>query len=376
MFVYSLWLLRRLNKLDITQIPNGVSIYIQGCALFSFAGVLLKVAKKILDYPSIRMTELEEKDKIGYSFSRLLHGVVSGDWDQDPGYDVQAVEAALKYGQIWNIATYFLWCGILQSERGLLEELETSLDKLKEIGDLYEYDFAHARASLIKMRHLVKQRELKAAQQEMDEAMSEHRTAIGHSHILFILGLKAYTQVIERDIQAAEKTLTKAREFIAEEKRVTPHHMSNYAVSQFMYDICMLEASLNSRAKEQVKQYTKSASQSGKEAIKNARNYAPNKTEVYRLMGVYNWLINKQHKAVFWWRKSIKIGEDLGAKIELARTFVEIGGRLLETKSRFRELDGVSPETYLDNAKALFEQLDLKWDLEEMEAGLKRPSEE
>jgi class 3 adenylate cyclase/tetratricopeptide (TPR) repeat protein len=370
MFVYSLWLLRRLNKLDITQIPNGVSVYLQGCALFSFAGVFLKVAKKILDYPSIRMTELEEKDKIGYSFSKLLHGVVSGDWDQDAGYDRQAVEAALKFGQIWNIATYFLWCGILQSERGLFEELEKSLDKLEEIGSLYEYDFARARASLIRMRHLVKQRKIKEAQREMDKAMSKHIAAIGHSHILFILGLKAYAKVLEKDSEGAEKSLTEAKEFIAQEKRTTPHHMSNFAISQFMYDLFMLEASLNSGARDRVKLYKKSASRSGKEATRNARNYAPNKTEVYRLRGVYNWLINKQHKAVFWWRKSIKIGEELGAKVELARTFGEIGRRLKEKKSRFQALEGASPETYLEKAKTLFEHLDLKWDMEQIDTAL------
>ncbi len=371
MFVYSLWLLRRLNKLDITQIPNGVSIYIQGCALFSFAGVFLKIAKKILAYPSIRMTELEQKDKIGYSFSRLLHGVVSGDWAQEPGYDAPAVEAALRFGQIWNIATYFLWFGLLQSERGLFGELEKSVNKLEEIGNLYEYDFAHARASLIKMRNLAKQRKIKEAQQEIDKAMTEHLTAIGHSHILYILGLKAYTQVLQKDIQGAKNSLTKAREFIAQEKRTTPHHISNYRISQLMYDICILEASLHSRARDQAKLYKKRASRSGKEAVKNARTYAPNKTEVYRLLGVYYWLINKQRRAVQWWRKSIKIGEELGAKVELARTHAEIGRRLAGKRSRFKMLNGLPPRAHLEKAKVLFERLDLRWDLNEIEAEFK-----
>jgi hypothetical protein len=196
--------------------------------------------------------------------------------------------------------------------------------------------------------------------------MSEHMTAIGHSHILFILGLKAYAQVLEKDMEAAENSLKEAKEFIAQEKRITPHHMSNYAISQFLYDIVMLETSLNSRAKDRTKQYKKSVTQSGKEAARNARNYAPNKTEVYRLKGVHYWLINKQHKAVIWWRKSIKIGEALGAKVELARTMAEIGRRLSEKKSRYRQLDGLSSDTYLNRAKATFEQLNLTWDLEEL----------
>jgi hypothetical protein len=181
--------------------------------------------------------------------------------------------------------------------------------------------------------------------------------------------LEAYTQVLQKDLQAAENSLTKAREFIAQEKRITPHHMSNFAISQFMYDTCVLEAALNSGPRDLVKLYKKKASQSGKEAVSNARKYALNKTEAYRLLGVYNWLINKQHRAIFWWRKSIRTGEELGAKVELARTFAEIGRQLTNKKSSFQELDGTSPEAYLEKARALFERLNLHWDLEQMEAG-------
>jgi hypothetical protein len=53
--------------------------------------------------------------------------------------------------------------------------------------------------------------------------------------------------------------------------------------------------------------------------------------------------------------------------VELARTHMEIGKRLLEKKSRFRELDGVESEAYLEKARIPFEQMGLDWDLDEVD---------
>ena len=84
-------------------------------------------------------------------------------------------------------------------------------------------------------------------------------------------------------------------------------------------------------------------------------------------MGVYYWLIGKQKKALKWWDKSIRIGEHLGARPELARTYMEVGKRLLEPKSKHGALNGLSAEDYLGKARALFEEMELAWDLQELE---------
>lgn len=84
-------------------------------------------------------------------------------------------------------------------------------------------------------------------------------------------------------------------------------------------------------------------------------------------MGCYFWLIDKQKKALSWWTKSIVEGERLGAKLELSRTYFEVGKRLLESQSKYKDLSGISAEEYLEKAKVLFEEMDLEWDLAELE---------
>lgn len=61
----------------------------------------------------------------------------------------------------------------------------------------------------------------------------------------------------------------------------------------------------------------------------------------------------------------MKEGERLGARLELSRTCFEVGKRLLEEGSRHKKLNGTNPIEYLDRARALFEEMNLKHDLNE-----------
>lgn len=85
------------------------------------------------------------------------------------------------------------------------------------------------------------------------------------------------------------------------------------------------------------------------------------------LIGLYYWLIGKQKKALKKLEKGIKEGERLSAQLELSRVYMEVGRRLDEKRSRYKELKGISAKEYLKRAKAMFRMMDLQWDLEEME---------
>ena len=94
---------------------------------------------------------------------------------------------------------------------------------------------------------------------------------------------------------------------------------------------------------------------------------AQNRVDSYRLRGVYYWLINKQKNALKWWQRAIQEGEHLGARIELSRSYLEIGKRLLEPGSKYKQLSGIKAEEYLEKARALFEEMDLQRDLDELD---------
>ena len=109
-------------------------------------------------------------------------------------------------------------------------------------------------------------------------------------------------------------------------------------------------------------EYRKRAAKSGKMQLKVVEKVAQHRTESYKLRGVYYWLTNKQEKAITWWRKAIDEGERLGARLELSMAYFEIGKRLLGAESRYKMLDGIEAEAYLERARVLFEEMNLQWD--------------
>jgi TPR repeat protein len=118
--------------------------------------------------------------------------------------------------------------------------------------------------------------------------------------------------------------------------------------------------------KANVKKFRKKTYMNGKAAWKNARKYAANRTETLKLMGIYYWLDEKQKKALEWWRKAVKTGYRLRARTELARTYLEIGKRLREEKSKFQKLNGIQADGYLKKAERLFRKMNLERDLRDL----------
>ena len=94
---------------------------------------------------------------------------------------------------------------------------------------------------------------------------------------------------------------------------------------------------------------------------------APERTEGYKLIGSYYWLSRRQKRALKWWGRSIAEGERLHARPELARSYMEVGKRLLGPDSEHRELNGIPAEDCLERARTLFEEMGLKWDLNELD---------
>jgi tetratricopeptide (TPR) repeat protein len=173
----------------------------------------------------------------------------------------------------------------------------------------------------------------------------------------------ARLHIISGNIQEAEKALKSAARFNS--KDIPPWYKTDYLTSNFNFNIYQLEKSIQNNS--EYSKISKKAIVSGKSALKNSKYFVGDRIEIYRLLGTYYWLINKQKKALKWWTKSIEFGENSGGKLELSRTFFEVGKRLSEGKSKSTELNGMSAKEYLEKAKVMFEEMDLQWDLEELE---------
>ena len=53
--------------------------------------------------------------------------------------------------------------------------------------------------------------------------------------------------------------------------------------------------------------------------LRNSRKYSPDLTEALKFLGSYWWHLGSYRRALSYWRQSIREGERLGARVELAR---------------------------------------------------------
>jgi len=365
-FIEYLRALRRLNKFDITKIENSAGIWMSTSGLFSWTGISFKLSRKILDYMKGIINKGNIKDLLYYNLFDLLYNFFTGNWREINKYDANLVELSLKTGVSWHLLTYIAFHSFARIGQGRFKEAEILIEKLSEISKDYENQNAKEYTYVLKTRLFMKSRKLHDAQKEVKSWINYIYQTERHLSLFDNLGFKAIIQIYLKDIDGARESLLEGEKFVLKQKRIPPFFLSNYLVGQFLFNLYLLEhASIFDRPLN-ISRIRKDTEKCRKNALHNAKKYAPNRTEIYRLAGLYYWLTGRQKNALTWWDKSLKEGEEIGARVELGRTYMEVGKRLIEEKSEFHELNGIKAEGYFSRARVLLEEIDLQWDLDEL----------
>jgi len=251
------------------------------------------------------------------------------------------------------------------------------LTKLSEISESYDYDFGRLLEKIYQPFCNVTKREIyHNASEYLDQSMALANKLGLREWDSAILGLKAKWQVMLRDFTGASASLDGAEKILLEHGYVVPIRRWPIYTNRFLFEVNHLEEAMRSEATgrnhSKLSEFKKRAHKSGRAAIKLSRWVAMIKPETQRLMGTLCWLENRQKHALNYWDKSLKSAKHLGSRPELARTYVEVGKRLFEKKSRFQDLKGIRAEEYFEKARQLFTEMNLKWDLEELEKTKRR----
>ena len=363
----SIRFLRTLFKYDLAKVRNGISFFSSSSGLFIFSGKFIGVSRKLLDYARDFIEPGDKKNIFTYNSYEMLFNLLTGKWNKELEYDEEMVNSNLQEGELFITPNYLLFGGMLKAEQGDFNAVRLFIDKLHEFGETYENDYSRGLRYILSTRQLLLSRNLAEALSDIEIGISVSKRINQILDVLIFTGMKANIRILQGDIAGAKKSLQEAKEIILQEKEVVPWYINTYHLSRFLFDVYHLERSLYAGEKSTVSQYGKKALRSGKDAVKTAAKYAPIQVETYKLMGIHYWLTGNRDKAISWWDKSIKTAEHLGARVELSRTYMEVGRRLSEKESKFNELNGIRAEQYLEMARALFKEMGLDRDLDEFE---------
>ena len=366
LFTEGIAVLRRSSEFDITRVANGAELCMTVGGLFSYAG-LFGLGRRFLERGKALMGKDNIKDLITYKILDTFHNHAAGMWSRIKDYDETLVDLALRSGEFFEVVTYIWSFAFVKIEQGQFKDLDLLMERLSEITKVYDHDQARVNHASLKTDLLLKIRRLHDAQiaAEREIAFVAHR--VMEPHQIYLIGSKVIAQILLNDVGGAKDAISQAEELMAKQDFVPPIYAGSYLVGRFLTDIHLLKEAIASKNRRDLRELRKKACQSGRAALKNSAKYAPFRTKTLRLMGLYYWLTGKQRKALSWWNKSIEEGERLDARPELSRTYMEIGKRLLEPKSKYKELNGVSIEEYLEKARKMFQEMDLQWDLDELD---------
>jgi class 3 adenylate cyclase/tetratricopeptide (TPR) repeat protein len=351
---------------DLKKIENGYAWPLAGSAQFSYAG-FFSLSNRFLEYAESVVDKKNIKELLLFNFVKILHNCCSGKWDDIQDYDESLLDQNLKIGQFWEVSNYIVIYSLVKLEQGEFKDVYPLIDKLSTITDSYEYELSRSHKFNRRTHLLIQCRTLYDAQKSAEKFELSVVKIGSDLYRIHALGLKTQIQILLKDLAEAEKSLNQAEEYYRKQAIVPPLFAASYLVAKFSFDIVLLEESFRSNNKLTISKHRQSAVKSGKNVLKNSKKYAPYRTGVFKLMGLYFWLIDKQNKAVKWWQKAIEEGERLSARPELARTYMEIGKRFLEEKSKYKELNGISAKEYLGKAREMFQEMDLQWDLDELD---------
>jgi class 3 adenylate cyclase/tRNA A-37 threonylcarbamoyl transferase component Bud32/tetratricopeptide (TPR) repeat protein len=368
MFIESFYWMKRLTHSKLAEVDNGVGILSMSSGLFCFSGISFRFSRKILEYVKDQVDKKDVKSLLFHEFSKMMHSYFTGDWDMIEEFDDNLVDCNLRIGEIWIASNYLLYHGYTQNEQGSFAASQKMIHKLSEISHTFEHDYSRSMKYLLNTKSLMKYRKLHEALAEIMEG-HVYFDRLGYTAFSFSLySYKARVLMFMGDIKEAEKCLLEA-ERIKSEMNIAPIMLIQYFLSRFSLDIYLLENSIKNENQAESSKIKKTAFKNGKKTAKISRKVAAELTEACKLMGTYYWLVDKQKRALKWWEKSIEMGENTRAKLELSRTFLEIGKRLAEEKSQYKELNGINSQQYLEKARNLYKEMDLKWDLEGFENG-------
>ncbi len=356
-FIEVFYISRIFCKYDFTKSDITAGVLCEMSPGFFWIGISFRIPQKILELSRMIINKKQPKSFIKYHFTKSVFEFLTGSWKKDK--DIENIYTlGMRIGDFWGIAIYILYCGLKEIESGSWKETKKYIDRLLDISEFFENSHAKAQYYRLESHACNKFRKLDDTLKSTDEGKL-YTAKTGHVAMLLVIYCnRSIAFSLTNEIAEAEINLREAEKLLADRKRVIIYH-TIFLLAKTHFEIALLNKSQKDKA------VAKIALQSSKLLIKKSKKAVGNLTEAYRLRANIFWMLNKRSKAFHNFSKSIAIGEKYNGKLELSRTYFELGKFLSDPKTKYNELNGNSASHYLEKAKSMFEEMDLHWDLEE-----------
>jgi len=356
-FIEGFYFSRFFCEYELSGMDSEAGHFYMTSVFFSWSGISFNIANKILEISKKKLNERNYKSYMKYQYSRSMYEYITGNRDKRTDIDY-TYDTGMRLGAFWETTIFTLFNGLKEIESGSWKETKKYIDRLLDTSEYFENSHAKAQHYRLKSRAYNKFRMLDDTLKSTDEGKL-FTAKTGHTAMLLVIYCnRSIAFSLKNDLAEAEINLQEAEKLIADRKRVALYYTA-HLLAKTHYEIVLLNKS------RMDKEVAKNALQSSKLLVRKSKKAVGNLTEAYRLRANIYWMLNKRSKAFHNFSKAIATSVKYNGKLELSRTYFELGKFLSHPKTKRKQLNGLSGKEYLEKARAMFEDMDLQWDLGE-----------
>jgi tetratricopeptide (TPR) repeat protein len=357
-FFEAFYLMKFNTRFNLSSSEYSRAIMTSTSVLFSWTGISLSLSKKILELSGRDIEKATSFLQFEYYTYCKMHQFFAGDWKPDPKLD-ELYAFGMQRGEFFNITILLMFCGFINIELGLENETNKILKRLKTVADEFDSEHTTAQYYRIKVVAAYKFRKMELSVSDATKGI-EFTSNTGHLAMLQIIYcMRSMNAAISDDLETARSDMKEVEKLMPAFKKIKIWYSTYFLAKAYL-----LTEELR-RNPEDI-YIKKTLIRTCRSAIKQSAMVPNNLIESYRITGNALWLTGQKKNAIKHYRKSIQAGEKVNGRLELSRTFFELGKRLL-SNGQSQKVKGLSGQDYIDKAHRLFTEMNLTYDLKELE---------
>jgi hypothetical protein len=326
--------------------------------IFFFTGTFFRLAQKVMEWEEKHITK---KSLQGYLFGRynqLIYVYYTGKKIEIVDEE-KVINYGIRTGNYWHVTVYYLYCGFNMTEWGDEQAAVHFLKRIKEVSDVFENNYTEVTWHRLNGYCNIKFRKLEELLKTSEESINLALKTNNSLTLLIVYCFRSMAFTFRNELPEAKASLAEAEKLIGDLK--TPLVLIHYLSAK-----CYLEINGSASGKDKKTDKQNILKMTGK-IVKIAQRVKANLTEAYRLRAVAYWILNKPAGAAKNFKRSIKAGTGYGGNLELSRSYFEVGKFLRDPKNKKERILGMNGTECLLKAKAMFEEMNLHWDLQQYE---------
>ncbi|RLD31364.1 MAG: hypothetical protein DRI83_12545, partial [Bacteroidetes bacterium] len=357
-FKQSLYMFKYNSRFSFSSNANGQALFSAYSILFNWTGISLSIADRLLKISGKDLEKTSPAIQFEHGTYSKMHQFIQGDWIDDDRIENLFI-SAMKRGDVFNLTTFLLYCGLITIELGMEKETNQIIDKLKIAADEFDSDHTRAQHYRLKEVALFKFRRSKPADQRSLKGV-EFIKKTGHLAMLQVVhSMRSMSAALMDDLESARSALQEAEKLMPPRKRIKIWYSTYLLAKAYVLTEDFRRNPDNQEIRRELLKTCKTT-------VGQSRVVPNNLIESHRIMANALWMTGQKKKAIRHYIKSIREAERVNGKLELSRTYFELGKRLLSNGS-IQKVNGLSGKDYIGKARALFTEIGLAYDLQELE---------